>query len=365
MELKEREQTFVFTDVPERPVPSLLRNFSAPVKLNYRYSKQDLLRLMTQDDDGFCRWDAAQQLGILCIQENRADPQQVPSALIEAFAPLLGDTQLDPALVALMLDLPSEAYLGEQQKIVDVEGNHRARRAVQRQLAQALEEQLRTVYLRCREALTDLADIVSGQAVALRSLKNRTLSYLMLLERADYPAWALDQFDRGGNMTDVLSAMSCLVHSEIGDIAKEKRRVLDTFYANWQHESLVVNQWLSVQAADPTSGVLPRVQALLQSPAFDIRNPNKVRSVISVFANQNMVHFHSPDGSGYAFLGDQVLLLNRQNPQIAARLLTPLTKWRRFDSGRQVLMKAQLVRIAAEPQLSKDVYEVVNKSLVE
>ena len=365
LELTKPEQTFVFVDVPEHPVPSLLRNFSAPVKLNFGYSKQDLLRLMTQDADGFCRWDAAQQLGILCIQENLADPQYLASALVEAFAPLLDDTELDPALVALMLDLPSEAYLGEQQKVVDVDGNYRARRAVQKQLAQALEEKFRAVYERCRDALVELAESVNGQAVALRSLKNRALSYLMLLDRADYQSWAMEQFDNGGNMTDVLSAMSCLVHSEMATLAQEKQGVLDRFYANWRHESLVVNQWLSVQAANPNPGALSRVTALLQSPAFDIRNPNKVRSLISVFANQNIVHFHALDGSGYAFLADQVLLLNRQNPQIAARLLAPLTKWRRFDSGRQVLMKTQLARIAAEPQLSKDVYEVVNKSLVE
>lgn len=365
LELTQREQTFVFTDVPERPVPSLLRNFSAPVKLNYQYSKQDLLRLMTQDDDGFCRWDAAQQLGILCIKENLADPQQVAKALVEAFAPLLDDTQLDPALVALMLDLPSEAYLGEQQKVVDVDGNHRARRAVQKQLAHALEEKFRVVYGRCRDALVELTDSVSGQAVALRSLKNRALSYLLLLERTDYQTWAQDQFDHGGNMTDVLSAMTGLVHSELTVLAEVKQRVLKDFYAAWQHEPLVVNQWLSVQAADPNPDALARVTALLQSPAFDIRNPNKVRSVIGVFANQNIVHFHAVDGSGYRFLADQVLVLNRQNPQIAARLLAPLTKWRRFDSNRQGLMKTQLARIAGQPQLSKDVYEVVNKSLVE
>jgi aminopeptidase N len=365
LELTKKEQTFVFTDVPERPVPSLLRNFSAPVKLSYGYSAEDLLRLMTMDDDGFCRWDAAQQLGVLCIQANLADSAHSATTLAEAFAPLLDDTQLDPALVALMLELPSEVYLGEQQAVVDVDGNHRARRAVQRQLAHTLEVKLRDAYLRCREALRDLADNVSGPAVALRSLKNRALGYLMLLDRNDYQIWAREQYDQGGNMTDVLSAMSCLVHSDIDALVEEKRRVLNDFYAKWQHEPLVVNQWLSVQAADPNPGALSRVEMLLQSPAFDIRNPNKVRSLISVFANQNIAHFHASDGSGYAFLADQVLLLNRQNPQIAARLLAPLTKWRRFDSSRQRSMKAQLARIAAEPQLSKDVYEVVNKSLVE
>jgi aminopeptidase N len=364
LELTEREQAFVFTDVPEKPVPSLLRNFSAPVKLDYNYSATDLLRIMTLDDDGFCRWDAAQQLGLLSVQANLADPSSKADALIGAFGLLLEDSSLDPALVALMLDLPSEAYLGEQQAIVDVDGNHRARRAVQKQIAQALELQLKAVYQNCQRLLVGLEENVSGRAIALRSLKNRTLAYLMLLEREDYWRWSIEQFDANANMTEVLSALGNLVHSEFTALSAEKTRALDAFFSRWQHEPLVVNQWLSVQASDPSPGALERVKTLLQSPAFDLRNPNKVRSLISVFANQNLVHFHALDGSGYAFLADQVLHLNRQNPQIAARLLAPLTKWRRYDESRQALMKAQLVRIA-EAELSKDVYEVVNKSLKE
>lgn len=364
LELTEREQTFVFTDVPEKPVPSLLRNFSAPVKLDYNYSATDLLRIMTLDDDGFCRWDAAQQLGLFSVQANLADPASKADALIGAFGLLLEDSSLDPALVALMLDLPSEAYLGEQQAVVDVDGNHRVRRAVQKQIAQALESQLKAVYQNCQRLLVGLEENVSGRAIALRSLKNRTLAYLMLLEREDYWRWSIEQFDANANMTEVLSALGNLVHSEFTALSAEKTRALDAFFSRWQHEPLVVNQWLSVQASDPNPGALERVKALLQSPAFDLRNPNKVRSLISVFANQNLVHFHALDGSGYAFLADQVLHLNRQNPQIAARLLAPLTKWRRYDGSRQALMKAQLVRIA-EAELSKDVYEVVNKSLKE
>jgi aminopeptidase N len=364
LELVERERTFVFTDVPERPVPSLLRNFSAPVKLDYTYATADLLRIMTLDEDGFCRWDAAQQLGVLSVQSVLADSAFVAEALIDAYSLLLEDSSLDPALVALMLELPSEAYLGEQQPVVEVEGNHRARRSLQKQIAVALEQPLKSVYLRCRTALVGLEESVNGTAMALRSLKNCALAYLMLIEREEYWAWAGEQFERAANMTDVLSAMTALVHSDFAALATKKTWVLDDFFHHWKHEPLVVNQWLAVQASDPTPGALDRVRALLHSAAFDLRNPNKVRSLISVFANQNPIRFHAADGSGYAFLAEQVLLLNRQNPQIAARLLTPLTKWRRFDGGRRALMKIQLARIA-EAQLSKDVYEVVNKSLME
>jgi len=365
LELTEREQTFVFENVPEKPVPSLLRNFSAPVKLEYAYAPDDLLRIITTDDDGFCRWDAAQQLGIMAIQANQTDAAFKAQDLANAFKLVLDDASLDPALVALMLDLPSETYLGEQQAVVDVDGNYRARRAVQVQLAEALEGGLRDVYLRCQQALSPLGDSVEGKAIALRSLRNRALSYLTLLYKQEYRSWCERQFASSTNMTDVLAALTCAVQSQDPDIQPFRTRALQEFYDRWQHEPLVVNQWLSVQAADPGEGALARVKDLLQSPAFDIRNPNKVRSLIGVFATQNPRNFHAVDGEGYVFLADQILLLNQQNPQIAARLLTPLTKWRRFDAHRQHLMRDQLRRIAGVSKLSKDVYEVVNKSLVE
>ena len=364
LELTRPVETFVFSDLPERPVPSLLRNFSAPVKLEYAYTAADLRRLMTRDDDGFCRWDASQQLGVMSIRACLADPHSQPADLIEAFGLLLADSSLDPALVALALELPSETYLGEQQAVVDVDGNHRARKKLQQQIAEALAEELLRVYRECQASLGGLGQSVTAQAVALRSLKNRALRYLMLLDRADCRSLCLEQFERGANMTDVFSALTALVYSDYPALQDQKERALQRFYERWKHEPLVVNQWLSVQAGSPETGALARVKALRESAAFDIKNPNKVRSLIGVFTSQNLVHFHAVDGGGYEFLAEQIIQLNRQNPQIAARLLTPLTRWRRYDRVRQALMRAQLQRIAAE-KLSKDVYEVVNKSLVE
>lgn len=268
-------------------------------------------------------------------------------------------------MVSLMLELPSEAYLGEQQQRVEVDTNHRERRRVLLSLAQALEPQWHTLYGRCQQALQGLGRDVSARAIALRSLKNRALHYLMQLPNAEYWTLCRDQFAHAENMSDVFSALIALVHSDFADLADVRRQVLEQFYQRWQGEALVVNQWLSVQAADPSAGALQRVKALVDSPAFDIKNPNKVRSVIGVFAQQNMVNFHAADGAGYEFLADQIVRLNRQNPQIAARLLTPLSKWRRYDEQRQKLMREQLQRIAASDQLSKDVFEVVHKSLAD
>jgi aminopeptidase N len=365
LELHKPQQTFIFCDLPERPVPSLLRGFSAPVKLHYNYSTADLLRLMTQDQDGFCRWDACQQLGLRTIERGLAKHDEQAAELIEAFALLLDDSSLDPALVALMLDLPSEVYVGEQQTVVDVDGNHRMRQSLQHQIATALQARFYRVYESCQKSLMTLVDQVNAEAVALRSLKNRALGYLMLADDPHSLTLCQRQFEEGANMTDVSSALAALVYSERPGAAEVRELALRQFYQRWQHEPLVVNQWLAVQAASPVVGDLARIKALRDSPVFDIKNPNKVRSLIGVFCNQNLVHFHAPNGSGYEFLADQVLLLNRQNPQIAARLLTPLTKWRRYDAARQGLMRAQLHRIAAENKLSKDVFEVVNKSLVE
>lgn len=365
LELHKPQETFIFYDLPERPVPSLLRGFSAPVKLHYDYSTADLLRLMTRDEDGFCRWDACQQLGLRTIEKGLAKHDEQASELIEAFALLLDDSSLDPALVALMLELPSEVYVGEQQAIVDVDGNHRVRRSLQVHIAAALHSRFHRVYESCQQALRPLGEQVNAEALALRSLKNRALGYLMLIDDPTSLALCQRQFEQGDNMTDVFSALAALVHSEQPGAAAAREEALREFYQRWQQESLVVNQWLVVQASSPVAGDLARIKTLRESPAFDIKNPNKVRSLIGVFSNQNLVHFHAPNGSGYQFLADQVLLLNRQNPQIAARLLTPLTKWRRYDAVRQELMRTELQRIAAENKLSKDVFEVVNKSLVE
>tara|TARA_R110002072_G_scaffold113605_3_gene243145 strand:+ start:2076 stop:4733 length:2658 start_codon:yes stop_codon:yes gene_type:complete len=357
------QQTFVFEGVGERPVPSLLRGFSAPVRLYYEYSKADLCALMRRDDDGFVRWDCAQALATRVIHEVEtqlladAEPA-VDTLLVNACSDLLQDESLDPALVAEMLRLPSEDYLAElasQGDGANVDTIHRARDIVRAALGSALEPTLLARYqgLENREPYAP-----DGAQIAARSLRNICLSYLVAADPKNM-SLAVTQYQAANNMTDRLAALR-----EIAFYGDDSLRdsTLQGFYEDWRDEVLVVNQWLQLQAAIPDESALSRVQALLDHADFDVRNPNKVRALIGGFANQNPVNFHRKDGSGYRFLGDMIIALNKQNPQIAARLVTPLTKWRSY-AGRGQLMRAELQRLAAEASLSPDVFEVVTKSL--
>lgn len=361
LSVRQSEQSFVFSNIQEEPVPSLLRGFSAPVKLDFDYSRDQLLRLMRSDSDGFCRWDASQQLGLAEIKRAitaiAAGQEVCPDVeYINACRELLADTSLDAAMVALMLQLPSEAYLAEIIHPVDVHGIHHAREALRKVLATALREELSACYSRCE---SDEEYAANAEQIARRSLKNTALSLLMLLNEEQFTALAIKQFENSGNMTDRLAALTYLVNSE----SDYKAKALQLFYQQWQHEPLVINQWFQVQAMCRLAGTLETVQGLMSHPAFDIRNPNKVRALIGAFCGQNGVNFHREDGAGYRFLADQVLVLNRSNPQIASRLLVPLTKWRKYLPAAQQLMRAELQRVLAEPELSSDVYEVVSKSL--
>ncbi len=371
LELTDPEHEFVFENVPEEPVPSLLRNFSAPVKLHYNYHRDALVRLMVHDDDGFCRWDVSQQLGVAVIQDVQkafasGDQPQLDARLLDAQRTILeqalaNDQPHDKAMVALLLALPSEMYLSELAQEIDVDAIHHARQWVLCELAQGLAVPLEAIYSACCDSGVYRTD---AESMAKRSLKNVALSYLMLLDRPDVHKLCITQFEDASNMTDVMAALTALVNSQFPSLEEEKQRCLAEFYERWQHESLVVNQWFSVQASSRLPGGLERVKGLMQHPAFDIKNPNKVRAVISTFSNLNAVNFHVADGAGYRFLADQICALDSQNPQMAARLLTPLTKWRKYDINRRQLMRNELERIRHKPDLSKDVYEVVSKSLV-
>lgn len=369
LQLTAAEQTFTFVNVPEAPVPSLLRGFSAPVKLRVDYTREELTFLMSHDGDGFVRWDAAQQLALQviheCMDQRRlGQPFQMDQRLVVAWEQILrsalDDPGIDKAMVANLLLLPSEAYISELMTEVDPDAIHDVRELVRRQLARQLRLLLGEVYQ---------ANAASGpyrydaEQNASRALRNTVLNYLVTL---DDPAWFHQcwlQFAGADNMTDESAALRALVNNPSAASASLREELLETFYQKWKHETLVVEQWLSLQSAAPVRDNLARVQALIRHEAFDIRNPNKVRSVIGAFCNSNLVGFHALDGSGYRFLADYVLILNRSNPQIASRQLTPLTRWRKYGPERQALMKAQLQRIMAEPDLSADVFEVVSKSL--
>ncbi|MEZ2746471.1 aminopeptidase N [Halopseudomonas bauzanensis] len=359
----EAEQLFVFENVSEEPLPSLLRGFSAPVKLIYPYSRDDRVFLAMHDPDGFNRWEAAQSLAVDVLQglieiHRAGRPLLLDQRLLDVHRAVLADDRLDPAMVAEILRLPSEAYLVELAEVADVEAIHHVREWVRRELATALAE---TMWSRFRQ----LGDGAGGyradaESMARRSLRNTLLGYLMLTDAPEALSVCVQQFVEAGNMTDRQAALVALVNSPH---EQQKHAALEEFAQRWSDYPLVMDQWFSIQAASPLPGGLERVQGLMKHPAFTLRNPNKVRALIGAFANQNLANFHRADGAGYRFIADRIIELNQLNPQIASRMLTPLTRWRKFDEPRQLLMKAELARILASDDLSPDVYEVVSKSL--
>ena len=360
LELREREQRFVFEQVTERPVPSLLRGFSAPVKLQYDWTEAQLLHLMAHDSDGFNRWDAGQtllrQVILRMVAQYRADaPMTVPDALLAALRKALFDTGAEQALIAEVLSIPAIDYLGDFMPVIDVEGLHAAREALRHAVAEALREDLLMRYEQLREPEEYRID---AESIGRRRLRNTLLGYLARLD--DDVVWQLvvNQYGAQRNMTDVMAALALIADSE----HPGREAILDDFAQRWGDDPLVMDKWFSVQATASRPGTLARVRELMRHPAFSLTNPNKVRALIGAFVNANPVNFHAADGSGYDFLAEQVIRLDPINPQIAARLCRALARWRRYDEGRQAKMRAALQRIL-DNEASPDVYEVASRSL--
>ncbi len=361
LELTEAQQRFEFVGLGEPPVPSLLRGFSAPVKLRYDYSDQELMFLMARDSDDFNRWDAAQTLAqrtllSLVERQQKGEPLSVEEGFVDAFALALNDRQADKALLTEVLSLPSESALGDQMAVVDVEAIHQVREWLKRQLAERLRDDLMQIH---GENLDLSGYDIEHASMARRSLKNLALHYLMQLDDPELHNLAMRQFREADNMTDVMAALGSLVQVE----CPQREEALSAFEARWREDPLVMDKWFAVQAGSRLPGTLQRVKALMDHPAFSIRNPNKVRSLVGAFCSANPIGFHAADGSGYRFLTDQVLILDGLNPQIAARLLRIMSRWRRYDEPRQALMKAQFERVLAKPEVSRDLFEIASKSL--
>ncbi|MGB2374960.1 MAG: aminopeptidase N [Porticoccaceae bacterium] len=360
--LYERSQTLVFENIQQPPVPSLLRGFSAPIKLNFDYSNDELAHLMANDSDGFNRWDAGQKLSLnvlnRLIDDAKVERELVmDQQLIDVFDSLLSDHSLDPAMVNLMLQLPSEAQLHEQAEIIYVEPIHRAREFVRQAVANALQEKLVATY----ERLTVTQDYApeAGQ-IGKRALRNCVLSYLMQVESVG-PELAWQQFNTADNMTDKAAALGSLVNCKAAELYSY--RALKAFETDYSDETLAMNLWLQIQASAKLINGLDRVKALMAHPAFNINNPNKARSLLGAFCSSNLINFHRPDGSGYRFLQQQVTALNALNPQVAARLVTPLTRWKKLPEPNRGLMRDSLQKIAEHEGLVKDIQEIVTKSL--
>ncbi len=370
LSVTQQEQQFVFEGLESEPIPSLLRGFSAPVRLQYDYSRAELLFLMVNDSDGFNRWNASQLLTIGLIDELQSDlaagrDLALPQSLVDAYAGVLDSTLSDPsvdkAMVAQLLSLPTVGFLIERAAVADVESIYRVREF----LLNGVAAKFYSLFLDVYTANTSDAEYAANaESIARRSLKNLALSYLMRSDKDEAVTLAQTQFVHASNMTDQLSGLRCLVNSGAGAAVDLKRDALDSFYKQWSHEPLVVDQWFVAQAVCQLPGSLAQVKQLLEHADFDIRNPNKVRSLIGAFCAQNHLGFHDASGEGYEFLADQVLVLDKLNPQIASRLLTPLTRWRKFSAKRQGLMQAQLRRIKAQKELSKDLFEIVEKSTI-
>ncbi|WP_288074457.1 aminopeptidase N [Marinobacter sp.] len=358
LELTDASHTFEFHGLSERPVPSLLRGFSAPVRVFYPWTREQLTFLMSHDSDGFNRWDAGQRLAVDVINSLVSSTDgNVDAGLVEAYRSLLADSSLDQALVAKMLQLPSEAYLIELADQPNVPAIHRARERVLAHLARSLRDELLACYH--RNTLSGHYE-VTPEAVARRSLRNTALAWLLHIDDEEGRTLATSQFNEADNMTDRMGALRALVNS---GYEKEQEQALADFYQQWKDDPQVVEQWFAVQSGSTRTGGLRKVHELMEHPAFDWKNPNKIRSVIGVFAGQNLPAFHAEDGVGYQFLAEQVRKLDDSNPQIAARLVSPLTRWRKFAPVHGEQMKSALETVRDKSGLSRDVYEVVHKSL--
>ena len=361
LSLTESAQEWTFTEIDSAPVPSLLRGFSAPVVLRCKYSSAELAHLMAHDSDPFNRWEAGQRLALDVLLAAIADVRagrapSWPQDFIAACGRVIADATDDPAFAAEALSLPAAGYLAEQLEEVDADAIFAARTALRRHLAQHFEHEWRQLYANNGVAGPYSPDPVSA---GRRSLRNLALGFLLELETPALRALALEQLQDADNMTDAMAALSALANCDCA----ERVEALRWFYDKWRDESLVVDKWFAVQASSRLPGTLAEVQALLTHPAFDARNPNKLRALIGAFCQGNHLRFNAADGSGYVFAAEQIIALDPHNAQVAARLARSFDRWRKFDASHQAHARAALTRIRDTAGLSKDTFEVVTRAL--
>jgi aminopeptidase N len=356
LRFSEAEQSFTFDDVP-RPVPSLLRGFSAPVRLAGVLPER-LRFLAAHDSDPFVRWESGQQLAsrllLDAIATGDGGNAVASPVLIAAASRALDDAHSDPAFAAEALALPSESFLADQMPVIDVEAIHTVREAARGALGAALADRLHALY----EALEDAGPYrIDGAAIARRALRNTCLAYLMMTAQGVGLAFA--QFKAGRNMTDVLAALSLLANTETA----EADQALDTFYHAWRHDDLVLDKWFAIQAMSRRPDTLARVQALTRHPDFDMKNPNRLRALLGAFAHTNQVRFHDNTGAAYQFVAERLIALDRSNSQVAARQVSAFGNWRRHEPVRQKLMRAALEQMRDTVGLSAATREMVTRSL--
>jgi aminopeptidase N len=370
LSLSQPKTTFVFKQVPEKPTPSLLRDWSAPVKVDYPYTRDQLTFLMAHDTDGFNRWDAGQQLGISVLKDYIAALRKDPTAktippvdprLIQAFSAVLADDTMDPALMARAMQLPTAEYMAEQYPDgqVDIDAIDQAIKDTEKAIGQALEPQLLARYQKSG-AYEKRPYTWNHQDAGARSIRNTALHYLIASNPKQYVSLASEQFDRKHNMTDVRPAFRHVLNH--ADEATRQAKI-QAFYDDAKDSKQMLDQWFVDQAWTDHPKALDHVKALLNHPDYDDKNPNAIRSVVGVFTS-NLPHFHRKDGAGYQFLADEIIRIDAFNPKQAASLAKQLATPHRFDATRQQLIKAALERIEANTT-SPQVKEVVAKSLAQ
>jgi aminopeptidase N len=366
LDFVERTQTYRFVEVNERPVPSLLRNFSAPVALDIHYTEAELAFLLAHDSDPFNRWEAGQRLATQTLlamiedaqagRELRADP-----TLVKALGAVLTDHSLDPAFREQVWILPAETYLAERMAVADPAAVHAARQALRRGIATELQAELFEIYRHFAPTQPYSPDAASA---GHRALRNLALGYLMETGSEEVLSLAQSQYKQADNMTDRSAALAALLNSP----SPARAEALADFYMRFYDEALVIDKWFAMQAMQPGGQgepVIDIVRTLMHHHAFNLRNPNRARSLIFGFCTANPAQFHAADGSGYAFWKEQVLALDAINPQVAARLARALDRWTRYIPSLRQHMQSALQHVAASPTLSRDVREIITKSLAQ
>ncbi|PAX07997.1 aminopeptidase N [Sphingomonas lenta] len=352
--LKDPAETVVFDGVVERPVLSINRGFSAPVIIESDRSAADLGFLSANDDDPFARYEAMQQLMLDTLVADAVEGDRSGhEAVVAAVANTLDDAERDPAFVAEAVLLPSESFIGDQLSVVDPEAVFRAREGLRAALGGKLEERWRGLYDGEREPYA-----YTPRAKGLRRLRNVALGYIAASGAGDADKLAFTQFEAADNMTDRMGALTTLA-SGASDL---REAALDIFYNRYRDNALVLDKWFQTQALSSRDDTAAQVAELARHPDFTLANPNRARSLVGAFG-VNQRAFNGASGEGYRFLAEQLIALDKLNPQTAAKLLPPLGRWRRFDAGRAKLMRAELERIVATPGLSKDLFEQASKSL--
>ena len=361
LSVTEPRQRFVFADVPAAPVPSLLRGFSAPVRLEYAYTDAELAFLAAHDSDSFNRWDATQRSFCNTVlaqaaRHTRGEPFAAPAALVTLVGGLLADHRADPALLALSLAPPEFANLAGLVDTIDVEALIAAREFVVREIARAARSAFERAYASRR---TDGPYAPTPAQFGPRALRNICLRYIGAIDDPAACALAVAQFKAADNMTDAIAALGALNHG----VSRERDELFARFEAKWRDEPLVLDKWFALQASSLRSDTLARVQSLLGHPKFNARNPNRVRALVATFARRNWRGFHAADGTGYAFVAGQILAFDRINPQLASTLAGAFNLWRRFAEPRRRLQHTALQQIAMATELSPDVTEIVERNL--